>query len=43
MPLVNAVLCQVESLIIIVVDSILSLYTQGEVFHEIIVSSRKPK
>jgi MFS family permease len=33
----------VEPLIIAVVDSILSLHTEGEVFHEIILSSRKPK
>jgi hypothetical protein len=33
----------VGPLIIAVVDSILSLYTEGEVFHEIVLSSRKPK
>lgn len=32
---------QIESLIIIVVNSILSLFRQWEVFHEIILSSRK--
>jgi hypothetical protein len=42
-PLVNLVLCQIKSLIITLVDSILSLYTEGEVFHEIILSSRKLK
>gem|GEM_PF-2778205 len=36
-------LCQSQSLIIIVIDSILALYTQGEVFHEIILPSRKPE
>jgi hypothetical protein len=43
MPLIKQALCQIESLIITVVDSILSLYTEGEVFHEIILSSRKLK
>jgi hypothetical protein len=31
------------SLIIILVDSILSLNTEGEAFHEIVLSSRKPE
>jgi hypothetical protein len=42
-PLVNSVLCQIESLIITLVDSILSLHIEGEVFDEIILSSRKLK